>query len=633
MSTDTERDLQARLAEAQSGRVRADSRYQQLFRTSPQAIFELDRHGRLVAVNPAGEELLGVSAGDLLGTPFSQLVRPEDRADAEAELESVLSGTIPTASGELVVVRPGGETRIVRSTAVPLVDADGIAGAQCVVRDLTDVRRTRNRKRLLTSALECLSDGVALVDRSGKYLFTNAAHAHLFGYPVGMPPAEGVMAVVANESEREMVRESLANPVPYAHWTGRIECRRVDSGELVPIDLTRGSTEVDGAIVTFSILQDARPKIAEEARVRQMEQLAEVGKLVGGVAHELNNPLHAIRNLATLLLMSERPELERDDLEVICREADRMAQIVTDLRRVGRDSDSPMLDKVAIDLNEVIEHVLRTRAYPLKCSGIEVRKDLASILPSVLGNRGQIEQVVLNLLVNAEQALATAEGERRIIVRTRPSPKGAVLHVVDNGPGISPADMLHIFDPFYTTKSAEEGTGLGLALVQAILTDHGAEIKVDSELGNGAAFRVEFPGTSGPTSTTCRTELRPTVPSRRVLIVDDEEPVRRSIVRFLRSRGHQVDEVGDGESALRCCAEADYDVILTDLVMPGLSGRELMEGLRESGVADRVIFMTGDGANRKGIGLLAAVGATVLLKPVILSEIASAVEDGTFISS
>ena len=496
-----------------------------------------------------------------------------------------------------------------------------------------DGRPSVNRTQLLATALECLTDGVALVDSQGKYLYTNPAHALLLGYPAGEPPADGPIAVAPDEETREFLRTAFAGPEASVHWTGRVECRRVDNGKLVPVDLTRGSAQIDGAPVTFSILHDATETLSQEKRVRQMEQLARIGTLVGGVAHELNNPLHAIQNLVELLLLNERPDIEKEDLEIIRREVDRMAQIVAGLRRVGREPDDGAAEMSPVDLNEVVRHVLRTRGFALLGQSIQVREDLGLRLPPVLGSRGQLEQVVLNLIVNAEQALASIPGERRIIVRTRPSAKGAVLHVVDNGPGIASDHIASVFDPFFTTKPVGEGTGLGLAVVHSIVAAHGGEIHVDSEVGSGAAFRVDLPKADCPASCDSRPAAAPAVQSRRVLIVDDEEPVRRSIVRFLRQRGHEVDEVSEGEAALQRISETDYDVVLSDLLMPGISGAELMERLREKGVGERVIFMTGDATNHEGIGLLCAAGVTVLLKPLALTDIADAVEHGIFLSS
>jgi CheY-like chemotaxis protein len=244
----------------------------------------------------------------------------------------------------------------------------------------------------------------------------------------------------------------------------------------------------------------------------------------------------------------------------------------------------------------------------------------------VLANPVDLEQVVLNLLVNAEQAMAERKGESILTVRTRRTPQGAAVHVIDTGPGIPPQNLERIFDPFFTTKAPGVGTGLGLSLVHNIVTEHEGQIHVESEVGKGSAFRVELPKAAprGRSGRAGRTQHGPPpVTSLRILVVDDEETIRLVSSRFLERLGHRVDVVADGTSALRHLERVDYDVILSDLRMPGLSGEELLARLRErgDGLERRLIFVTGDAAH--GVG---GTGVPVLIKPVRLEELARAVE-------
>jgi CheY-like chemotaxis protein len=279
-----------------------------------------------------------------------------------------------------------------------------------------------------------------------------------------------------------------------------------------------------------------------------------------------------------------------------------------------------------VDLNEIVEHMSKVRRYAIETGNVELRKDLADDLPTVLANPVDIEQVVLNLMVNAEQAMAEQKGERILTVRTRRTPLGAAIHVIDTGPGIPPQNLEQIFDPFFTTKAPGVGTGLGLSLVHNIVTEHGGQIHVESEIGKGSAFRVELPRTA-PRGKSGRAGRAPHSPpasgSLRILVVDDEETIRIVSSRFLERLGHRVDVVADGTEALRHLARTDYDVILSDLRMPGLSGEELLERLRErgGGLERRLIFVTGDAAH--GVG---GTGVPVLIKPVRLEELARAVE-------
>ncbi|MEW5928765.1 MAG: ATP-binding protein [Gemmatimonadota bacterium] len=391
----------------------------------------------------------------------------------------------------------------------------------------------------------------------------------------------------------------------------------------------RGWSDADvEALRDFAALAAREVEASREGRLRRAERLASLGTLLGGVAHELNNPLAAIKSFAQLLLMDERPPEDQEALEVIEREAARAAKIVADLRLVARQTERSGGAREPVQLNDVVRGVLEIRGYTLQTHNVELRADLARDLPPVYADRGDMEQVVLNLVLNAEHSLADHPGERRLIVRTRPSALGVSLQVVDSGPGIPGEHLERIFDPFWTTKEPGQGTGLGLSLVHGIVVEHGGEIRVDSEPGRGAAFAVDLPRTPGSAGRGASPQAtRPL----RVLVVDDEAPIRRSLARFLERRGHRVDEAADGREALALigdAAHARYDVILADLRMPGLSGDRLLAELRAGGTGaeERLVFITGDALGEAAAAGIAAAGVPVVFKPFELEQVARAVE-------
>ncbi len=507
------------------------------------------------------------------------------------------------------------------------------------MQDVTERRRLTGALEQSEAQYRRLVDNapqtIYAVDRDGRFTEANPAAVELLGRPLAeLLGRHFADVVVAEDLPRTQAafQALLTGAAPEVALELRIH-RPSGETRLVHIQgvVIREGSEVTGG---HGIARDVTEEREQEQRLRRAERLASIGTLVGGVAHELNNPLAAIVGFTQLLLMDEASQGAREDLETIQREAQRMAEIVANLRRIARDSQEPSGAREPVDLNDVVRHVVRTLTYSLRTQNVEIREDLEPELPGVLGDRGQIEQVVLNLVVNAEQAME-GRADSRLILRTRRTPGGACLHVVDNGPGIPQADLERIFDPFFTTKSPGEGTGLGLSLVHSIVTEHGGEIQVDSRVNAGTAFRVDFPRAPHSVHPEPAPEARatPGTPHRplRILVVDDEETVRRVVVRFLNRRGHAVDEAPDGEAALALIEAqggGEYDAILSDLRMPGLQGTQLLARLkaRDPALERRLVFMTGDTARVEAERLIEEAGVPVLAKPVDLKALAAALE-------
>ncbi|HLM69749.1 MAG TPA: PAS domain S-box protein, partial [Longimicrobium sp.] len=486
-------------------------------------------------------------------------------------------------------------------------------------------------RRLVDNAPET----IYAVDRDGRFTEANPAAVELLGRPLSDLLGRHFADVVVAE-DLERTRAAFQALVTGARHEVELELRvQRPSGETRLVHI-HGVVIREGSALTgaHGIARDVTDEREREQRLRRAERLASIGTMVGGVAHELNNPLAAIVGFTQLLLTDDRTPGDREDLETIQREAQRMAEIVANLRRLARDSQDPAGPREHVDLNDVVRHVVRTLTYALRTQNVEIREDLEPELPGVLGERGQIEQVVLNLAVNAEQAMRGRE-DSRLILRTRRTPAGACLQVVDNGPGIPQANLERIFDPFFTTKGPGEGTGLGLSLVHSIVAEHGGEIQVDSKVGAGTAFRVDFPRAPHPAHPRPANEAGapPGTPPRslRILVVDDEETVRRVVARYLQRRGHTVDEAAGGEAALALIGArggGEYDAILSDLRMPGLQGTQLLARLRAKNPAleRRLVFMTGDTAREEAGRIAEEAGVPVLAKPVDLKALAAALE-------
>ena len=337
-----------------------------------------------------------------------------------------------------------------------------------------------------------------------------------------------------------------------------------------------------------------------ELRVRLMEsdRLAAVGELVAGVAHEVNNPLSSISAFAQLLLRDAGLTThQRESIEVIRGETMRASQVVKDLLAFARRSEP---QSAPLDLNAVVGRTLRMRQYQFSEASVRVESELAGDLPSVMGDARQLQQVCLNLLTNAVQAMSPGGGV--LCVRTYQANDRVRLEVRDTGPGISVDARAHIFEPFFTTKKEGEGTGLGLSVSYGIVTTHGGTIEVAETGAGGTTFRVTLPAASVLAASPEKERdgapitLRSPLAGIKLLFVDDEPALRSGMEAFGELRGFTVLTASDGAAALETTRTTGVDAVVCDLRMPGMDGYAFHEQLRQErpGLASRTIFITGD---------------------------------------
>ena len=366
-----------------------------------------------------------------------------------------------------------------------------------------------------------------------------------------------------------------------------------------------------------------------EMRVRLMEsdRLAAVGELVAGVAHEVNNPLSSISAFAQLLLRDgSLTPTQRESIDVIRAETMRASQVVKDLLAFARRSEP---QRVPIDLNGVVTRTLRMRQYQFSEASVRVEQELTSDLPAVLGDARQLQQVCLNLITNAVQAMG-ASGGGNLLLRTSHDEQSVQLDIVDTGPGISASARAHIFEPFFTTKSEGEGTGLGLSVSYGIVSAHGGKIEVVSTGSDGTTFRVSLPAVNAranhsETPIEGMPALRSPLAGIRLLFIDDEASLRSGMEAFGRMRGFTVVTASDGIEGLAHTRAIGVDAVVCDLRMPGMDGYSFHEQLRAErpGLASRTVFITGDVITSGARGSVSR--QPVLTKPFSFDRIEEAV--------
>ena len=373
-----------------------------------------------------------------------------------------------------------------------------------------------------------------------------------------------------------------------------------------------------------------------EEQLLQAEKLSAIGQLVAGVAHELNNPLTSISGYTQLLLREKGlNETAREDLTHIHTQAERAARIVQNLLVFAREHKP---ERRQIDLNDVLRDTLALRAYQLRVDNIHITLEFTSNLPHTIADPFQLQQVVLNLINNAHQAMVERGGVNRLTLRTALSNRetsdggsgapAVQFSVGDTGIGIPANSLTRIFDPFYTTKPVGQGTGLGLAICFGIIQEHGGRIWAESDLGKGTTVFVELPirtlaTEAGQDEILSDDAGEKALVSARMLVVDDEEPVSSLLARLLRDLGHTAVVVNSGAEALATLERETFDLVLTDVKMPGMTGFELYQAInyRDPELATRIIFVTGDTLSAATQARIAQSGNPFIAKPFKIEQL------------
>jgi len=374
----------------------------------------------------------------------------------------------------------------------------------------------------------------------------------------------------------------------------------------------------------------ARAKMLEEIKTAQeqliqSEKLASLGQLISSIAHEINNPLTPIIGYSQILLMQpDIDEKRKRSLEVIHSSAQRVVKIIEKLLSFSRKY-KPV--RTYEDINHLVEQSLEFREYQLKLDNIEIVKDLEPGLPKTMVDPNQIQQVLTNIILNAEQAMSESPGHGQLKVQTGIKKKNTIeISFSDDGPGI-PKDVIgKVFDPFFTTKEPGKGTGLGLAVAYGIIKEHGGEIHVSSREGEGATFVIELPVLEQQVVLECDKEEKiPKIPNtikgKRILIVEDEEMIIDLVKGVLGKDDSKVEVARNGKEALGKIDTNDYDLIVCDIKMPIMNGIQLYNEIktRDPGLAHRFIFITGD-PSIETIDFINETGNKVITKPFRIEE-------------
>ena len=503
------------------------------------------------------------------------------------------------------------------------------------------------RAAALARLFDAAHEGVYIGTLAPRATTTIAANPHLkliFGYADEAPEGD-VRPFDADRfvdpQARVALLERLSNDGSVADYVLRLR-RADDSAVWVELTARADAPSPDGTVRIEALVRDVseRKKLDDETRdiyhqLLQAEKMAALGQTISGVAHELNNPLATILSWAERLTQKRTPDDSvRQGLETILGESERAARIVRNLLTFARKRQTT---RAMVDVNQVVRETLALRAYEQRLNNITVIDALASGLPEVFADGHQLQQVLLNLVINAEQAMLSANGRGVLVVRTwhDQDQESVNLEISDDGPGI-PDDLKEkIFDPFFTTKEVGKGTGLGLTVAYAIVQEHGGRIRIESKSGSGASFYVELPVhgaklSPAPAARSWLPEPLDHVAGAAILVVEDETALANALTDALGDAGYVVDRAANGEEALAKVRAQAFDLVICDLKMPRLDGQTFYRTLadRVPALAARMIFVTGDVAGTEAEAFLKESGCRWLAKPFRLGDLLRAVRDG-----
>jgi PAS domain S-box-containing protein len=549
--------------------------------SSSDAIVGQTLDGTIVTWNPGAERLYGYSAGEAIGQSIEMLMPPGRERELDAIFERVRAGG-EVAPSETLRRRKDGTGVEVSVTVSPVRSAGGaIVGASSIERDLTDRRRAEESYRRL---FERHPSPMWLFDLGTlRFLEVNASAVATYGWTreqfLGM-----TIELIRPEEERAALHEAVRDLA--AQGAHRDIWRHVYAdGSVHEVAVSWSTIEFEGRTVGLVLALDMTEQRRLEQQLVQAHKLEAVGALAAGVAHDFNNVLMVIRACSALLLKAIAGD-ERRDVEQIDEAAQRGAELT---RQLLAFSKQQVLRPELTDVNVVVHQTLELLER-LIGEDVDIALELASELPPIMVDRGQLGQVIVNLAVNARDAMPEGGTLAVSTAAVELDSDYAFAHVgveagsyvriqlADTGTGMSGATKEHVFEPFFTTKEA--GTGLGLSTVHGIVKQSGGHIWLYSEPGLGTAFKIYFPVAEAPA---VRRVKPPAAPhgTETVLFVEDEETVRVLVAETLRSYGYTLLEAGSGDEALRIASEhqGEIDLLLTDVAIPGVNGHELAERL------------------------------------------------------
>ncbi|MFO0947325.1 MAG: PAS domain S-box protein [Planctomycetota bacterium] len=596
-------DITERRAAEQSLRE-SEERYRKLMDVLPGAVF-VHANDEIVFCNPAFVRLMGVERADaLLGKSPFDIVPSDYHSLLRSRIDKMRRSHDPLPGVEMHLLRPDGRTVPVYSVAT----AFSGFGPHAILVACSDLTERERSIQLLRSVMDSVTDAILTIDEHGIIQSSNPGSERSFGYSEIELVGKNVKLLMPppyNEEHDDYIANYLRTGVARMIGSGReAEGLRRD-GTRFPVEITITEFQIDGERRFTGVLRDITARQRLEAELQQAQKMEAVGRLAGGVAHDFNNLLTIINGYSDMLLTKMPDPTTASEFIVAIRDAgNRAARLTQQLLAFSRKA---VVEPRSLDLNEI---VAQSAKLLLRLIGEDILLSVLTDpnLPRIRADSGQIDQLIMNLVVNARDAMPKGG---RLTIETKPitiapdDAKGHVdvkpgkyarLAIADTGHGMPEEVKCRIFEPFFTTKGIGKGTGLGLAVVHGVVTQCGGYVEVRTIVGEGTTFYLFFPAVAGEAETPAPPDRSPPAHGKEtILLVEDEDSVRIIARRALESQGYRVLASARGTEALRLAENfaEPIDMLVTDIVMPEVGGRQLAESIKELRPNILVLYMSG----------------------------------------
>jgi PAS domain S-box-containing protein len=619
-------ELRAEVAE----RCRADDRLREtegtmraLLDASPSVAMLIDRNGSVLATNAHTAARFGRTMEQMLGRNVFDLFDPAVAERRRTRTDEVLR------TGRPVRFEDESRGRLFSSTYFPVFDARAnVVHVAIFAQDITEAQQAEALSRRLATAVEQAAEAIVITDTKGTIEYVNPAFERVTGYTSAEVIGGNPRILKSDQHDAEFYRRMWETLMRGDVWTGHFINKNKFGSLYEEEAVISPIRDAGGTIVNFvAVKRDVTQEAVLAAQLRESQKMEAIGQLAGGVAHDFNNLLQAL--VGTVELLRARGH----DSEARART---ILELETDIQRGAALARQLLLftsrsvQKIErLDLNDVVRHAASLLRRLVR-ENILFEIELSDYALPINGDRGQLEQVLVNLAVNAVDAML--EGGRLIIRTGTRGYSEVYLEMRDSGVGVPEALRDRIFEPFFTTKQPGLGTGLGLFVVKEILSRHQGRVDVVSREGGGSTFTIVLPHAVAM-GTGVHSEVAPARGAawpghgERVLLVEDEDGARESLTEILHMLGYEVTAAASGEEAGLLPVEPAVDILLTDLLLPGVHGHELAAGLLDRWPGLRIIYMSGYTADESLRQSVHAGNVHFLQKPFTMEELAQELRD------